>query len=277
VWLREYKAVPQGGALGAIDPDELAACIRPLDPGTTELEACEVVIDASGGRNDAFVISAWQWVCEPCGESEIVWLSARDPKTGEVTIEQATPLLDDEGRHVPNPKWKPPQQRLYLAAMQSFEGDIARSMSTGDVADRIVKLAKRARASRAHGDQYGAWSWDSELAERGMRFESHPWSAPSKNDAVLRLRQLIRERVLVIDPNLGSEARKLVDEARTFTETILPSGAVSFGARGAAHDDRIMTLLLAARVDTEGRLRGSPLRKHRERIEVERALSAFDG
>lgn len=99
----------------------------------------------------------------------------------------------------------------------------------------------------------------SELASRGLRFEEWPWSAPSKTDAVHRLRQLIRDELLVIDPTRKDEVPNLIGEAETFTQKITPSGALSFGARGRAHDDRIMTLLLAARVDAEGRLTGSPI------------------
>lgn len=259
VWSREYAAIPQSGAHTAIDVEGLRACVRHLSPYAEPLEGAEIVIDASGGRHDAFVIAGFAWMLEPSSETEILWRPALDDQ-GNITASEATPMRDRLGNIIPNPKWHPPAPRLALLNMQSLEGAIARQYSTADVAGQIAWMARDVGACRVHGDQFASWSWESELARHGLRFEAHPWTQSSKSDAVIRLRQLVKERTLVIDPGLGLELEKLLDEARTFVETITPSGGISFGARGASKDDRIMTLLLGARCDAEGRLSGSPLR-----------------
>lgn len=246
-WAREYACVFQGGGIGALDPDEVRACIRELHPNAQYLHGEEIVIDSSGGKGDNFVLARFAWVLEPTIEAQ----------------------CDEHGNQLPIRGPLPqPEPRLWLAEMVTFEGAIARSMSTHDVGDEIARMARRGGARRVHGDQYGAWSWSSDLRKHGLAFEEHAWSAPTKTDAVLRARQLLRERRLVIDPSLGPQTDALVSEARTFEEKIMPSGVISFGARGRAKDDRVMTLLLAARADAEGRLQGSPLRRSGQRHEV---------
>lgn len=256
VHAREYAAIPQSGSIGALDVEALRECIRPLRDGSEYLHAPELLIDSSGGRCDSFVVAAVAWVAERMHEAQ--YWPGTDVQRPVATL-------------------APPVPRLQLLDMVSLTGPIALTLSTSDVADRIAAMARRWGATRVHGDQFGAWGWASELSKRGLRFEEHSWTAPTKNDAMVRLRQLIRDRILVVSPELGPEADAIVGEARTFVETITPSGSISFGARGRAHDDRIMTLLLAARVDTEGRLRGSPLRPtHRRHVIYETEAEAAE-
>src|SRR5439155_13289763 len=113
VWAREYGAIPQGGVLGAIDPEALRGCIRNLH-GVYELDGPEVVLDTSGARHDRFVIAVCGWLLEDCGESEVMMHDAIDPRTGAVVFRNAGVVRDREGNTVPNPKWSPPAQRLYL-------------------------------------------------------------------------------------------------------------------------------------------------------------------
>lgn len=264
-WAREYACVADAGASSALDVDALRACVREPPPGAELLAEPEIVIDASGGRNDAFVVAVVAWVAEPSDEAPELWLDLRDDR-GALVAARAVLVRDERGRPRPNPAWHPPAPRLAVLEIHAWEGALAERMSTGDVADAIARIAGRHGARRVHGDQFGAWSWTSDLRARGLSFAPHPWTASSKTDAVLRLRQLVRERSLIVAPS--DEAHALVREAAAFEEVILPSGALTFRGRGSAHDDRIMTLLLAARVDAEGGLRGSPLAQSARRFEV---------
>lgn len=236
-WAREYACIPQAGGVGALDVEALKRCVRGVALHTL-LHAPELVIDTSGGKHDSFVIGVFCWIAEPGYEVQ----------------------YDEQGSQIPivGPL-PPPKASLCLTELVTYEGDIASRMSTHDVADQIARIARRFNATRVHGDQYGAWSWTSDLAKRGLLFEEHPWTATSKTDAVLRLRQLLRDDQLVVVPQIGPEVDALIREASTFQQAISPSGALTFRGRGSSKDDRIMTLLLAARVDAEGRLRGSPL------------------
>ena len=54
---------------------------------------------------------------------------------------------------------------------------------------------------------------------------------------------------------------KLRRQLLAFEEKITPSGALTFGARGAGHDDYVALLLTAAMADAAGHLRGSPYGK----------------
>ena len=244
-WAREYACIPQVGGANALDVDSLKSCVRRVDLHEL-LAAPEVVIDTSGGKHDSFVISVFAWISEP---------------GFTVQIDAAT------GAQIPIVGPLPPRiPRLCLVYLEALEGDIAKLMTTGDVADKIRNIAGYYGATRVHGDQYGAWSWSSELSKRGLVFEEHPWTAPSKADAVQRLRTLIRDDQLVIlDRGSDLEVAALIREGASFQQIILPSGGLSFRGRGSSKDDRIMTLLLAARVDAEGRLRGSPLNNGRSK------------
>lgn len=233
---REYGAVFGLGTMRAIDVEQFAACVREM-PLSEPLGPCVGIMDSCGGKGDTFTITFWRWELEHVHRA----------------------VFDEHGHQVPQDELLPPVPRLVLVHMTSFEGPIAQRMTTHDVGDAIVTLARHFGARQIHGDQYGAWSWTSDLKKRGLQFVEHPWTNPTKTNAVLRLRQLVKEGTLVISPELGSEADALIGEVRTFDETLLPSGALSFGARGKHHDDRIMTVLLAARVDADGGLRGSPL------------------
>lgn len=237
-WAREYACIPQVGGALAFDIDALRKSVRRL--GRYELLATpEVVIDTSGGKHDAFVISVYAWIAEPG------YVIQYDAAGGQIPIVGPLP---------------PSVPRLCLVYTQSFTGNIAKAMTTHDVASKIKEVADYYGATRVHGDQHGAWSWASDLGKLGLTFEEHTWTSGSKADAVLRLRQLLRDDQLVIlDRGNDPEVEALIREATSFHQIILPSGTLSFRGRGNAHDDRVMTLLLAARVDAEGRLRGSPL------------------
>ncbi len=257
---REYACRFQSGSVGALDVEQMRACVRELKQGTTLRSGYELVIDASGGKNDAFVASIWAWVVEPNEETEFLMMDAKDA-AGNVVHANAVFARTEDGHLIRNPKFGTASPVLFLAAMKSWEGPIALTMSTSDVAKEIAQFNKPFGATRAHLDQYNEWGWRTELARFGITAETHHWGPTNKPDAVSRLKEIVRTQQLVINPLLGDEGVKLLNEAGHFQETITPSGAYSFGARGRFHDDRIACCITACMADSMGRLTGSPMHK----------------
>lgn len=214
---REYACEFQGSALAALDLDELRACVRVVS-GFVPSAGAEIVMDPSGGSGNACAWAAFQWG----------------------TVDER-PVL-----------------RMFAAGAVVNARKLG--MTFENMADAIAGGAKAVGASQIHSDQHAAWSWESAFTRRGLTFNEHAWSGSGagdqKENAVTRARELIRERVLVIEP--GDEADALLDEASRFQERISPSGKISF-APSKGNDDRVLTLLLAARVDSELELSGSPL------------------
>ena len=251
---RNFGAIPTASAIGAIDVDGLAACVRPL-PGYAEpIAGAELVLDASGGRFDAFTAGLFQWIRVPESGPWHLMKYAVDDEGNRIAV---TPERDAKGELIPDPAYEPARAQLYARCIFHERGRICESYSTDDVARLLANETREEGVHLAHGDQFAAWSWESDFRRHGVRYVSHNWDNPSKGEAIVRLRQMIRERTLIIEP--GEHADALVDESRRFVEKILPSGLSSFGAR-TGHDDRVMCLLLAARVDSEAGLKGSPLR-----------------
>ncbi len=198
-----------------------------------------------------------QWIREGDGSTEVII----DVDAGGAQVVRR----DADGNQILNPNYKPPQARLAIYGMRAFEGDIAKTLSTTEVAATIADDCRLRGATRVFGDQYMQWAWESEFSRLGLHFQSLPWTN-NKGDAVSRFRQYLREEILILEP--GAESDALIREAASFIERRTPGGGTTYSGRGKSHDDRIMTALLAAAVDIEQGLRGSPLKRSNERTEA---------
>lgn len=183
----------------------------------------------------------------------------------------AVMLMDQSGGKVDGmpymvARWVTDGQRrvLHFTRLAAFEGRFAESLSQDDVALTIASAARKAGCYLVVGDQHGEWSWKGSFQRAGgMPFESIAWTNDLKGEAIVRARQLIRERAIVIEP--GPLAEKLLREAAKFRERVLSSsGLITFSAAGRGHDDLIMCLLLGLAHDAKARLVGSTMFAPRE-------------
>lgn len=255
-WRREFASIPQAGAVGAFDPDEISEAIRSF--GGIVVSGAELLIDSSAGKGDRFSWALFSWMRITCRDPEWEMINAVSP-TGELLAKWVTPKRDADGNRIKNANWHPPRVGLRMHSIGGFGGKFAEYKTATDVVAEIAKVAKRHHVTRVFGDQYQEFVLQSEFARHQLPYHGKAWTNQTKVDAMARVRQWFRERSLVIDP--GPEAIELRKELLAYQETILPSGAVSFAARRGAHDDRTALLLLAARLDIEGSLRGSPIQK----------------
>ncbi len=251
---REYRAIPQASVSAAFTEDEISQVVRPPDPPSAGVGVPVVVLDASGGAGDSMVWAAATWIDEAKDERTHLTREIRNDK-GEVIIRDAL-VYDANGQPVRNPAHGKSRRSLLVTAMTALEGKFARERRADDVVNEIAAFARRNNATRVFADQYAGYAFAGLFAACGLSFTTLPWTNETKTAAVARLRALARQRSIVVPPS--DEAQKLVSELRQFRERILPSGAISFGARSGGHDDRVAVLLTAMMADSEGHMRGSP-------------------
>ncbi|HEY4012778.1 MAG TPA: hypothetical protein VGM06_05550 [Polyangiaceae bacterium] len=136
-------------------------------------------------------------------------------------------------------------------------GGVAEADKHGVTSDKMVRdvsaLARRHDADAIHSDQFEKFSLASAFANRGATFVPHTWSAANKERCVEHVRGWLRDGMLALPKH-----DRLRHELLAFEERIAPSGALTFRGRQGGHDDYCMLVMLAALVDIEGGLPGSP-------------------
>ncbi len=80
------------------------------------------------------------------------------------------------------------------------------------------------------GDSYMGFALVPGFRKLGKRYREQVWDHGSKSRAVLRLRQMFRDKTIAIVDE-GAETLALRAEMLAFREKILPSGVLSYGAR----------------------------------------------
>lgn len=145
------------------------------------------------------------------------------------------------------------QSVLEISDVDGVSQAAQKSLSSDDMVNRSTRTAVRVGAETVHSDQFEKYSLASAYAKRSLSFVSHSWTAPLKERAVEHVRMWLRDGLLAL-PNHD----RLRHELLAFEERIAPSGALTFRGRHGGHDDYAMLIMLAALVDIEGGLPGSP-------------------
>lgn len=153
-------------------------------------------------------------------------------------------------------RWVVPGRGQDFGAYLSFdhvatlgEGAFWKEKGANSIADALASLAGEWKAKDVHGDQRESYTWRSLLETRGLTFHEHPYTSSSKPAAVERVRRWMAEGVLALCAH-----EKLERELVAFEERALPSGALTFGARGSGHDDFVALVLTAALAELDGHL-----------------------
>jgi hypothetical protein len=116
----------------------------------------------------------------------------------------------------------------------------------------VASLAERARAAGVRtvwGDQREGRGLESLFARRGLTFVAYDWTLPSKHDAMLALRRLLRDRRIQI-----CEHATLAEQMRTCKARLNPSGVVSYDLHGRDYLSCIVTALHAYQRDYPARM-----------------------
>ena len=105
------------------------------------------------------------------------------------------------------------------------------------------------------GDQREAFFLALEFMRHKILFRSLPWTNQGKIEAVTRVRRLLAEGSIVLPP----EREKLKRELLNYAERVTSSGTITYGARGAGHDDEAALLITAALAELERMIPGSTM------------------
>lgn len=261
-WRREFLAEPQSAVAGAFDPDAIVRAQREVPAG----HVCAppvVCVDMSDGRGDATAWAAVRWAWskgEPRFLSRRACVSARLRDARGDLIEFDQPILDRSGAPVPNPNYSgPPAPVLIVGPIRSIVGKFWQSIRSADLVARIGADARAWGARFVLGDQRSDYALEPLFAGQGLRFASLAWSAPSKLQAVTRLRSWLRDGQIILPrPSDGDAAARLAQELAAFQERLSPSGTVVFGGRTGVHDDHVAVLVTAAMADAHAMVPASP-------------------
>lgn len=129
---------------------------------------------------------------------------------------------------------------LRFFGIDGVSGEFWKTTTGSEVVERMVSAAKAAGAKSIHGDQREEFMVTDEVHSHGIGYFVHAWTATSKPDAVQTLRRMFREGLLVLP-----EHETLRKELLSFEERVTPNGGLTFGARGAGHDDYVALLITA--------------------------------
>lgn len=261
-WRREFLAEPQAAVAGAFDADAITRAQRDMPAGLAFAPPV-VCVDISDGRGDATAWAAVRWAwskAEPRYLSRRVCVSSRIRDASGDLIEYTEPVRDAHGRLVENPDYTgPPAPVLIVSPIRSIVGKFWQSIRSADLVARIAADARAWGARAVIGDQRSDYALEPLFAGQGLRFASLAWSAPSKLQAVTRLRSWLRDGQIIL-PKLsdGDAAARLTQELAAFQERLSPSGTVVFGGRTGVHDDHVAVLVTAAMADAHAMVPASP-------------------
>ncbi|HEY4122571.1 MAG TPA: hypothetical protein VGM56_32125 [Byssovorax sp.] len=128
--------------------------------------------------------------------------------------------------------------------LDAVRGSFWRSVSGEQIVERVVARAHALKISTVHADQREALMLQSAFARHGLGYEVHDWTSASKPKAIETLRRLFADGRIHLP-----EHDDLRSELMNFEERITPSGAITFAARGAGHDDFVSLLITACMAD----------------------------
>jgi hypothetical protein len=262
IWSREYAAIPSSGAGAALDP---AAVERGFAHSRDYAHSHPrvLVVDPSSGRKDTWSWGVASWV-EPAREMPAVWQNRQRVQRGSVMIDglphQCDSVVDEPwvqtrtGEWIP---WMPDKADPYLMfhEIDGQEGAFFDQIPADEIVARLALLCRRHGITTVHSDQREEYALQSLFAKHQLRFIPHAYTSVSKADGMAHLRRWFAEGKLALPRH-----EKLRSELLSFEEKILPSGAITFGARGSGHDDYVALLITAAIADLDRGLPGSPTR-----------------
>lgn len=252
-WRREYAAIPSANVSECFNMEHVDAAMVRVRTGVSHRAILS--IDASSGGGDSFA-SAFAWWTFPA-PSDGAFLREdvfEETDRGRVFVGHHL-VVDGRGRTLLDPKalptWRP---CLIFSHLEALEGKFRGTVSADEIVERLAAKARWGNAKHVIGDQHGAFGFESSFRRFGANFVQVTYTNPSKEAAVLRVRQLLRDGQIVLpnDPQLRHELSH-------FREILTPSGNVRYEGR-RSRDDRVAVILSAAIADAEGLIPGSPIR-----------------
>lgn len=198
---------------------------------------------ARGNTAEQIVCEAPTWIANPSVSEEQtralepdlrIW-SREYANEPEATITAALDPADA------NACFALPKAALNIREVGGWSGPELRRVSMEQIVKHITERARKWGAQVVFGDQREEASLTSLFAQNGMAFRSFPWTLASKDDAIMLLRRLMREREISI-----CEHETLKRELLGIKARLLPSGATQYQTNGLDFASAVITLMHAA-------------------------------
>jgi hypothetical protein len=213
---REYESKFQSGAFSAFEPEDIERAYGQAVPSNFVLCDRVLFLDPSAGGSDSFAFCVVGWALDPSSS----------------------------------------KAKLVVQGVGGVADAKAKGVSAGHLVDMVGARARAFFCTRIISDQFEKYSLANAFSLLGFAFDPFDWTSEKKEAAVGRVREWLREDMLVIVENEHSE--RMRTELLSFEEKISPKGALTFKARRGGHDDYAMLIMLAALADLSGFLSGSP-------------------
>jgi len=130
---------------------------------------------------------------------------------------------------------------LAVLEVGGWSGDELRGVTMNDVVRHIAHRAKILGISTIFSDQREEASLRSMFSDHVIKLVSYAWSETSKDDAVMRLRRLMRERKLYLPAH-----EQLRRELSTMKARLMPNGRTKYETNGLDFASALITLMHAA-------------------------------
>lgn len=159
---------------------------------------------------------------------------------------------------------------LVVLEADAVEGVELRNVSMKQVVQRVAERAGAWGTRRIFGDQREEAGLRSLFAEEEIGLTTYAWTEQSKEDAMQRLRRLMRERKVLLPDHAG--LRREVGDIKAH---LLPSGRTKYALNGLDYASALVTLVHAVVADDLilGRGDYDELRRINERIHNRHALT----
>jgi hypothetical protein len=224
-WAREYACQFQSDGLGVFDADAVERAMgRDVEVG--RVGPCELIIDPSSGRADAWAWAVVRWVAD-MDDRWYIKFEVVDAIEGKFWEQKSS---DDVVAHVAR---------------------IAKSWGVSHVTSDQREAFTLKSAFRRHDLKFHSIAWSSSEIAEG-----------SKPAAISLVRRWLRDDVVIFPK--GDE--KLKRELLSMQEKFSPSGSLTYGARGSSHDDRAAVIVTAAMADISRRIKPPPEKKGQRHV-----------
>jgi hypothetical protein len=133
------------------------------------------------------------------------------------------------------------QKELAVQEVGGWEGEELRHVSMATIVETISDKAKEFGTSTVYGDQREEAALRSLFSEHGINLVTFAWSEPSKDEAVMLLRRVMRDGTLSL-----CEHATLRRELTSMKARLMPSGRTSYATNGLDYASALITLAHAA-------------------------------
>lgn len=242
VHLREYAAIPQGSVSAALDPDQVAACFRPVPEGT-RFGVPVLILDPSSLRGDSFTACVARWL-HP---------GPPMPKFHVTDRGAHIVMRDESGEIIREPGL--PAPTLLFSAIRGWDGRQAATTTMEAIVGDLARQCKAAGIRLVYSDQREDAALGGLFRHAGIYgFRSIAWSSTNKVEAIAQLRRQLSEGTIII-----SEHEQMRQQLLGLEERLLPGGSYGYGARRGAHDDYAALIITAMLAEGRRGLSDSPL------------------